>query len=385
MSLALLIPAGLAALAALLLPALIHLARRDEEKRTDFAALRWLRQKPKPRQRLRIDEWPLLLLRLLLIALLALWLARPVLHGEDDGAPWIMAVPGVAAAQARAAATDDAEVRWLAHGFPAIDAAPPTGPVPIASLLRQLDAELPQGAPLTLLVPERLSGADGERPRLSRPVTWRVVPGAMPMPRHASAAAPSLVVRYAPDRAAGLRYLRAAAIAWQRPGRPVAFSAASVDAALPADNSVLVWLVPGPLPAPVDSWIRRGGTALVDAATEVPASDARFAAWHDELGAPLAEEMPFGGGRLIRLARPLTPAAMPQLLEPDLPQQLRELLAPRAPDPSSVRAADFAPITGGRAYPQAARELQPWLALLIAALLAVERWFATRRSRRVAP
>lgn len=385
MSLALLIPAGLAALAALLLPALIHLARRDEEKRTDFAALRWLRQKPKPRQRLRIDEWLLLLLRLLLIALLALWLARPVLNGEDDRTPWIVAVPGVDVAQARAAVTDDAEVRWLAPGFPAIDAAPPVAPVPFASLLRQLDAELPAGAPLTLLVPERLSGADGERPRLSRAATWRAVAGEMPMPRNAAAAAPSLAVRYSAGRAAGPRYLRAAAIAWQRPGRPAAFSAAAPDAGLPTDRSVLVWLVPGALPPAVDSWIRRGGTALVDAATQLPSSDARFAAWHDDLGAPLAEEMPLGRGRLLRLTRRLDPAAMPQLLEPDFPQQLRELLTPPATPPSSVRAADFAPLTGGRTYAQAPRELQPWLALLIAALLLVERCFATARSRRVAP
>ena len=192
-------------------------------------------------------------------------------------------------------------------------------------------------------------------------------------------------MRHAPERAASLRYLRAAAIAWQRPGRPAAFSAASADAALPTDRAVLVWLVPGPIPSSVDSWIRRGGTALVDAATRLPASAGRFAAWHDAVGAPLAEEMPFGRGRVLRLTRPLTPAAMPQLLEPDFPKQLRELLAPPAPPPSSVRAADFAPLTGGRSYLQAARELQPWLALLIAALLIVERWFATRRSRRVAP
>ena len=49
MNLALLLPAGLAALAALLLPLLLHLARRHEQTPTDFAALRWLRQKPKPR------------------------------------------------------------------------------------------------------------------------------------------------------------------------------------------------------------------------------------------------------------------------------------------------------------------------------------------------
>ena len=56
MSLAFLLPAGLAALAALVVPLLLHLARRYEQTPTDFAALRWLRQKPKPRHRIRFDE-----------------------------------------------------------------------------------------------------------------------------------------------------------------------------------------------------------------------------------------------------------------------------------------------------------------------------------------
>src|SRR5690606_9148841 len=79
MSLALLLPAALAALGALLLPLLVHLARRSEQRPTDFAALRWLRRKPRPRRRIRFDERWLLALRLLLLALIALWLARPVL------------------------------------------------------------------------------------------------------------------------------------------------------------------------------------------------------------------------------------------------------------------------------------------------------------------
>ena len=54
MNLAFLLPAGLAALAAVLLPLLIHLARRSEQRPTVFAALQWLRQKPKPRHRIRL-------------------------------------------------------------------------------------------------------------------------------------------------------------------------------------------------------------------------------------------------------------------------------------------------------------------------------------------
>ncbi len=83
MGLSLLFPLGLAALAAWLLPLLIHLARRQESRLTEFAALRWLRAQPRPRQRIRVDEWPLLLLRLLLLALLALLLAGLAWRDED--------------------------------------------------------------------------------------------------------------------------------------------------------------------------------------------------------------------------------------------------------------------------------------------------------------
>jgi hypothetical protein len=53
--------------------------------------------------------------------------------------------------------------------------------------------------------------------------------------------------------------------------------------------------------------------------------------------------------------------------------------------PQRADAAAYAPLTGGRAYPQPPADLRPWLALLIAALLLVERWFATRRKRAIAP
>lgn len=375
--LALLLPAGLLALVALALPALIHLARRSEERRTDFAALRWLSEKPKPRQRLRVDELPLLLLRLLLLALVALWLARPALRDEADTTRWVVAVPGVDAAEARAAAGDSAEVRWLAPGFPVIDQAPPGPAVAIASLLRELDAELPVGAPLTIVLPERLSGLDGERLRLSRRVEWQVRPGAIAMPRAAPPVAPVLAVRFAPGEATGLRYLRAAALAWQPPGQPVGYSAAGLDAPLPDRRRVLVWLAPGPLPAAVTDWVEDGGTALVGAGTTLATAPASVGA--------LAEEHALGRGRLLRLTRPLVPSAMPQLLEPDFPRRLRALLAPLPLPPSAARAVDVAPLTGGATYPRPARELQLWLALLIAGVLLVERWAATRRARRMAP
>ncbi|MEP6906614.1 MAG: BatA domain-containing protein [Pseudoxanthomonas sp.] len=387
MSPALLLPAALSALVALIVPLLIHLARRNEQRPTDFAALRWLRQKPKPRHRIRFDEWPLLWLRLLLLVLLALWLARPVLFNSADETPWVAVLPGVDAAQVKASVGDTkARLHWLAPGFPELDQATPTGAVPFASLLRQLDAELPARVALSVFVPEQLQGADAMRPRLSRAVQWNVVPGAMPAPKPAPATTPALTVRHAPNRAQAVRYLRAATTAWQPATATTAdFSFAPIGQALPARTRTLVWLATGPVPVEVIDWIKQGGTALLESQAELKFPSTPTVYWRDALGAPLVEGAALGQGRVLRFTRPFTSAAMPQLLEPDFPRQLRDVLLATAPAPARVMASDYLPGTGGAAYAQPPRDLKPWLALLIASLLLVERWLATRRSRGVAP
>lgn len=385
MSLALLLPAGLAALAALLLPLLLHLARRHEQTPTDFAALRWLRQKPKPRHRIRFDEWPLLLLRLLLLALLALWLARPVLSGLDDARPWVVAVPGVDADVVRAQTPDvRARLHWLAPDFPSLDEPMPAGTPAIGSLLRQLDAELPTGVALTVIVPATLQGADAGRPALSRAVTWNVVEGAMPAASAKASPPPSLVVRHPLGDERGLRYLRAAARAWQ-PNGPTAVQIGTIDAPLPPPSQPLVWLAPGPVPAPVTRWIATGGVALLAHEATLDGMAMSSMAWRDGEGAPLVESATLGQGRVMRFTRPLRPEAMPALLEADFPHRLRALFDRPAPAPMRVLATDYAPTGGGATYPVAPRDLQPWLALLIALLAVVERWMATRRTRSVAP
>ncbi|QND79255.1 BatA domain-containing protein [Pseudoxanthomonas mexicana] len=384
MSLAFLLPAGLAALAALVVPLLLHLARRHEQTPTDFAALRWLRQKPKPRHRIRFDEWPLLLLRLLLLALLALWLARPVLSGLDDTRPWTVALPGVDAGFART--TSDARMRlhWLAPGFPSLDAPMPAGTPAIGSLLRQLDAELPPGVALTVIVPATLQGADAERPALSRAVTWKVVDGAMPASSAKASPLPAWAIRHPVGDEHALRYLRAAARAWQ-PNSATAVQIGTTDAPLPPPSQPLVWLARGPVPASVMQWISAGGVALLAHEATVDGIALSSMPWRDADGAPLVEGAPLGQGRVMRFTRPLRPDAMPALLDADFPHRLRALFDVRAVAPTRVLATDYAPTRGGATYPVAPRDLQPWLALLIAVLVLVERWMATRRTRSVAP
>jgi hypothetical protein len=388
MNLALLLPLGLAALAAWLIPLLIHLRRRSEQHRTDFAALRWLPARARPRSRLRFEE--------LLLAALALLLAKPMLFGGPHAKQWIVVSPQVGHAAIPAEA-DGVERRWLAPDFPSVQEGAPESPQPVGSLLRELDATLPADTRLTVLVPEQLDGADAERPVLHRRVDWQVVDRAAiprkPLAAQKATPRPPLVVRHDDSHAAAAHYFRAAAIAWQA----VSFTAkaanetpasdvSGTEQSLPGIDKPLVWLASGPLPDALQTWIRNGGTALVDSATPLAANgQSPVPLWRDEQGNVLATGVPLGRGRLLQLTRPLTPDSMPILLDAAFPEQLWALFAPAPPPPSRIAARDYAPVTGARTWPEQPTDLQPWLLLLIAGLFVIERWMASGRREAVTP
>ncbi len=405
MTLSLLLPIGLAALAALLLPLLVHLARRSEQRLVVFAALRWLQAKPQPRRKHRFEEILLLLLRLLLLAALALLLAEPVLSGRPDRTPWVAVAPGIEAAAARRG-IDMGDARWhrLEPGFPAVEldatpvsnqtSAPSSAPSSSTSLLRELDATLPAGTPLTVLVPAVIADADAERPVLSRDVDWRVVPGSSPAAPEPTTPTPTppptLMVRHAPERTAPLRYLRASGAAWRAPSAdappdapapPSPVTVAPASEALDPDTRNLIWLVPGPLPAAVREWIVAGGHALLASDTQAPELADAAVVWRDPTG-PLARGTRLGRGRIMQLQHPLVPAAMPGLLEPDFPDHLQRLFVAMPAAPTYVDAEAHAPRTGAPSYPETPRPLAPWLAMLVALLFLLERWVANGPRRR---
>lgn len=373
----LLAPLGLAALAALAIPLLIHLRRRTEEVPIDFAALRWLDALPRPRSKLRFDEWLLLAIRLLLVALLALLLARPAILGRDGDAPRFLAAPGVDPASARAAAGPDANIRWIAPGFPDFDRASPPSRVPLSSLIRQFDAELPQGARLTIFVPPVIDGVDAEPLHLTRKVTLKVIPAISEKPAAPAFQSPPLAVRHIPGGEAPVRYFRAATAAWSERPR----FEAQTGRKLPQPGTVLVWLIPGPVPQAVTDWVSKGGTALLAEGADVTMPAATTVLWRDPSGNALVEGAPLGAGRLMRFTKPLEPAAMPDLLSADFAARLRDLVAPTAPPPARVAAAVFAPTAGIRPYPQPARELSAWLGVVIALVFLAERLLAARLRR----
>ncbi|KOR40663.1 hypothetical protein ADT25_18595 [Xanthomonas oryzae] len=395
MNLLLLFPAGLAALAALLLPLLIHLARRSEHRPTDFAALRWLRALPRPRHSVRFDEWPLLLVRLLLLAAVALLLAEPAVRDHEDARARIALSPGVDVAAARQLGhAANAQWVWLAPAFPPIDAdanagtpktpaTPADATQPVSSLLRELDASLPPGAALSVIVPAQWGPLDAQRLQVSRQVRWQVLPGQSPVTAPATAA-PLRLQAIADDSAApALRYLRAVHTAWALPG---SLPVGTPNEALPArwaPGTVVAWLSQRAPPESVMAWVAAGGQVLLDAQTTLPPNLAATLQPVQQATSsePLLEAAALGRGRVLRWAAPLQPQQLPALLDADFPTRLHDALQP-LPTPQRALAQTQQPQRGAASrLTTAPWPLAPWLIGLVLLLFALERWLATALRR----
>jgi len=409
MSLGLLLPLGLSALFALVVPVLLHLHRRQQQKTTPFAALRWIRGPARPRRRLRLEQWPLLLLRMLLLIALALLLAEPVWRGERAASgDWVVVVPGVDAAQARAhLALPAAQWRWLLPDFPLIAARTPVADdaVAVASLLRELDSELPAGVALHVLAPPLLQGLDGGSVRLSRAVDWQTVNSAPAAPVLPKTSAPLRISLRQPTPTAAATYLQAAVAAGNHGGTErYRLSVDAPDAALDATTSVVFWLAGEPSPALL-RWVEDGGTALLDAASaeqsppdsaEALAGDAHnqpvalprdehdqpLVLARDARNQPLLRAQPRGRGRLLRFAAPLQPQTLPLLLDSTFPTVLLSHLQPEQPAPDRAAAAGVAPLTGAVRADAAPRPFSSWLLLAVALLALAERALSFLSARR---
>ncbi|CRD66101.1 BatA domain-containing protein [Stenotrophomonas thermophila] len=370
----LLFPLGLAALAAGLLPLLIHLARRHPYTPLDFAALRWLRAQIRPRQRIRLDDWPLLLVRLLLLAALAILLARPALTGPAP-APiaWTVVAPGLDATALRGTA-EAGNWHWLAPGFPAIDQVPPASTASLPSLLRELDAQLPAGTALTVHVPDPLPDLDGARLQLSREVQWRPQP--MPVAAQPGAAAMPRLRVHSDAPAAAQRWLNAVQRAW---GLPSPLAPLPTDA-LPERGEIGVWSRSDALPANWQAWLRDGGRVMT---AGKPAASASILL-RDAEGTPLLWQQRIGHGYLLSLPGDWNAASNAALRDPRLPRALLLTLQP----PTAPRLGDARDQAPQRAALPAAtpplREPTPWLLLAIVLLFALERWMASSACRREA-
>jgi hypothetical protein len=189
-------PIALLAIAAVIIPVLLHLwnVRKGKTLRVGSIALLTVSSRQRS-NRLRINNWPLFLLRCLLLALLALLLAKPVWNAAQNTSKhpgWIL-VPGqeLPAAYAHYKPQIDSllaaglELHNLSAGFERIQLQDTillkdTSNI-IAShpwpLLKVLDASLPKGFPLHVFVNDRLSSYQGERPATHLAIQWHSFTG----------------------------------------------------------------------------------------------------------------------------------------------------------------------------------------------------------------
>lgn len=385
MTLSLLAPAGLAALVALAVPLLLHLQRQSQAKPTPFAALRWIGTKLRPRRRIRFEEVLLLLLRLLLVACVALLFAQPVSTGASAGKPWVLVATTLDPMQLKTSQASnspaDAQWHWLAPGFPAIDTPRPSPGQPLSSLLRDIDARLPARTPVIVFVPDSLDGLDGERMQLSRAMDWRSVASSPVAGKNAPAIAkPMLVIRNSTDRSEDLRYLQAAARAL---GRTV--DSADSASALAIGTKHLAWLASGTVPPAVVDWLRSGGLLILDAEARIDGVNLTTGApaWRDRQGRVLARESTLGRGRIVQMQAALNAQAIPELLDASFPNRLDAWLEPLS-TPARATAASAKPRTGGPGYRALPEPIDRWLVMLAVALLLIERLLATRAKRGLA-
>ena len=188
-------PLGLLSLLAVLVPLAIHLLSRKPGKIVKVGHLQFLESSASSRfKSLKLSEWPLLLVRLALLTLLAFMLAQPLWREKTAGAtpartkvfvaPELLASHSVARAFLDSLAAGGHELYSFTAGFPALRSGEAFTSVFEGShnwsLVRELDDRLPALAPIQVVAVDRLSDYRGERPSLRREVGWKTFAASTP-------------------------------------------------------------------------------------------------------------------------------------------------------------------------------------------------------------
>lgn len=383
-------PGMLALLAALGIPLLIHLRQRDRARPIPFAALRWLHAAEQQRRRRRWRDLPLLLVRLAVLTMFALFLAAPHWNGTRFTPARVAVIPGADWQRFRAR-WPDAQWHWLAPGWPALDSKPPAQ-VATASLLRQLDRELPPGVPLHVLAPSEVDGLDGGAIVLTRTVDWQPSGDRLqPTPATPNSPPLRLALRAEAKQTHTARLLVQALVANGMLATAAEADFGSETEPIAETTDILIWLADTAPPPAVHAWLHRGGKLLrVCAEADCPAlpdpaSRQPLRLWSSRRGPAFLQASAHGSGQLLDLHARLQAQALPEWVEPDFPALLRVWLQAIDPEPTRAPATAVAPIRGGSPWPVSPLDLRPVTLVLLFVLLLAERWLVWRQLRGAAP
>lgn len=300
-------PPGLAALAALLVPLLIHLARRRPRRPVLVGTLRHLPAGAPRRARSRIIEPSLLALRMLIVALLAFATAGAFIRSDPPSAAprSLLAVP---------AGFPEDSLRQLLPALDSLAADREVHRLPMSDLwseLAALDAALPRGSSIAVAAPLELSIA-GARPALRSTVLlhrfeWRregTGPAASRRVLHLR------IVTDSTNRVAALRHAAAFRAVAELRGDSLALNEA-------AREGWIVWLADSAPSAGIVQDVRAGATLLMPVGPGDGSADD-------------IEIEPAGRGRILRA---------PLAGNPALDGTFPELIARIWPDPASLAPA----------------------------------------------
>lgn len=369
-------PLSLWLLCALTIPLLIHLLRRDAAREITFAAAHWLQKKHQHRKRLLLrDRW-LMLLRMLLLAILALLLAQPLLQRQGTASMDLLLVdPAIERAQLNSFLRQNpslSPVLWLQPQPVPIEEPPPLA----QNLWHTLSALAGDGefrrAHILLRSAENPSGHSALR--ISPHWQWHTLekPG-----REDSSPLPKLALL-----GEGPPWLEAALTQLQANAAPqLALQKLDTSAAL--DAKAQDWLIydsPGALPTELYRFVQKGGLLITDQRVQ-PASEIPFV--KASASEPL-QAAALGRGSWLRYGRDWHSAEFFQRI--DLPHILWQqwytqdwaLQSRSRGHWSSTRPAGIA-VAETQVRPPRPGNFDSWLLLAFVLLLALERMVALAR------
>lgn len=186
------------ALAGLAVPLAIHLLSRGRRLRVAIGTVRHLAgSESRALRRLRLTGWRQLLVRLALLAALALALAGPrwpPIGSRGSTGDWLFIDPELLALELGAGLPDNdfsralqesrekaTSIRLLSPGLPEVGGGEAQSASADAwSLLREADEMAPAGTPFSVFTLDRVGWLHGRRPAIGRSVDWRILPDPEP-------------------------------------------------------------------------------------------------------------------------------------------------------------------------------------------------------------
>jgi hypothetical protein len=382
----LLAPLGLLGLLAVAVPIIAHLVSRRAGRVVKVGSIRWMQESPAFQARsLKLHDFWLLVLRVVVVALLALALAGPYWRHRPalvSGSEWLLVGPEVAFDATPSPVLDSlarsvGEVHLLVPGLPRWtpgDQAPlgassvlPVLPVLPAlsaspastdywSLLKEAEQVAPPATRFVLLTSDRARYFRGQRPRLRAQVQWRLVSVAA-SERAANQDTRTVELYALPARRDDARYLVAAleAAAGQAGMRLRLLRRSPSSLGPPGEAATgstwIVWLGGEPVPDPLQQRVAAGATLLVDPPDDsvetresllltgpglAPAAHlyrrsiatvgpSPAALWTDEYGGPVLSVSRAGAGLVYRLHIRFHPDWTDLVLNPAFPRVIGSL------------------------------------------------------------